>query len=280
MSQASAAEQALQDGDPLRALQLLIEQVRAKPQDAALRVFLFQLMCVLGQWERALNQLNTALELDATILPMVQTYRAAIACETLRQEVFAGRKAPLLFGEPETWTALLIEALLREGRGEAAAAQKLREQALQLAPATAGQLNGETFVWVADADTRLGPCMEAIVNGKYYWLPFERLSSVTLEPPADLRDVVWMPATLEFPHGGNTVALLPVRYPGAYLAAGSLLSLARATDWLEVAPGCYQGLGQRVLTTDATEIGLMDMRTLVLDVPAFEQTPADNGAPT
>ncbi len=262
MSHASAAEQALKDGDPLQALQKLTEAVRANPQDAKLRVFLFQLMCVLGQWQRALNQLNAALELDASILPMVQTYREAIACEALRKEVFAGRKAPLLFGEPETWTALLIEALLREGRGEAQAGRALREQALQIAPATAGQINGEAFAWIADADTRLGPCLEAIVNGKYYWLPFERLASVTLEAPEDLRDAVWMPANLEFSNGGSTVALLPVRYPGTDLAAGTPLSLARATEWHEVAPGHYQGLGQRLLTTDSTELGLMDLRLL------------------
>ena len=75
MADTRAAEQALKDGDALRALKLLTEQVRAHPQDAKLRVFLFQLLCVTGQWERALNQLNVSLELDAGTLPMVQTYR-------------------------------------------------------------------------------------------------------------------------------------------------------------------------------------------------------------
>src|SRR5487761_1998865 len=118
MSNPAAAEQALKEGDVARTMKLLTEQVRAHPQDAKLRVFLFQLLCVLGQWDRALNQLNVALELDAKMLPMVQTYREAIACEALRKQVFDGHKAPMLFGEPETWIALLIEALLREGRGE------------------------------------------------------------------------------------------------------------------------------------------------------------------
>lgn len=262
MSNVTDAEQALKSGRPLEALRLLTDCIRRQPQDAKLRVFLFQLLCVLGQWARAQNQLNAALELDASMLPMVQTYREAIACEALRQAVFSGRKAPLLFGEPETWTALLIESLLREGQGDPGAGQALREQALEVAPATAGQINGEPFAWVADADTRLGPCLEAIVNGKYYWLPFNRLSSVSVEPPADLRDAVWMPATLAFVNGGSTVALLPTRYPGTDLGAGSLLSLARATEWHESTPGCFQGLGQRLLVTDACELGLMDLRQL------------------
>ena len=46
-----------------------------------LRVFLFQLLCVLGQWERALTQLNVAAELDAQALAMAQMYREALQCE-------------------------------------------------------------------------------------------------------------------------------------------------------------------------------------------------------
>ena len=234
MSNASAAEQALKEGDTPRALKLLTEQVRAKPQDAKLRVFMFQLLCVLGQWERALNQLSVAAELDANALAMLQTYREAIACETLRLQVFAGQKAPMLFGEPETWTALLIEALLREGRGEPDVARQLREQALEQAPASAGSLNGQPFAWIADADTRLGPMLEAVINGRYYWLPFNRLAQIDVEAPEDLRDAVWMPANFRFANGGEVVGLIPTRYPDTELATGDALALAEMTHIFSV----------------------------------------------
>lgn len=265
MSNASAAEQALKEGDTPRALKLLTEQVRAKPQDAKLRVFMFQLLCVLGQWERALNQLSVAAELDANALAMLQTYREAIACETLRLQVFAGQKAPMLFGEPETWTALLIEALLREGRGEPDVARQLREQALEQAPASAGSLNGQPFAWIADADTRLGPMLEAVINGRYYWLPFNRLAQIDVEAPEDLRDAVWMPANFRFANGGEVVGLIPTRYPDTELATGDALALARRTEWRESAPGVFTGLGQRLIATDTAEVALMDLRSVVID---------------
>ena len=41
--------------------------------------FLFQLLAVQGQWDRALTQLNMAGEMDAAHLAMVQTYREAFA---------------------------------------------------------------------------------------------------------------------------------------------------------------------------------------------------------
>jgi type VI secretion system protein ImpE len=268
MADTSAAQQALKEGDTPRALKLLTEQVRSQPQNAKLRVFMFQLLCVLGQWDRALNQLNVSLELDAGTLPMVQTYREAIACETLRMQVFAGQKVPMLFGEPETWVALLIEALLREGRNEPQAAQSLREQALEQAPPTAGSVDGQAFSWIADADVRLGPTLEAIINGRYYWLPWNRLSQVTIDPPEDLRDAVWMPANFEFTNGGQVVGLIPTRYPDTALAAGDALALARRTEWTERADGVFIGQGQRLITTDQAEFGIMDVRSVVLQPAA------------
>ena len=50
---------------------------------------------------------------------------------------------------------------------------------------------------------RLGPVCEAIINGRYYWVPFDRLSRIDLEAPVDLRDVVWMPAHFQFANGGE-----------------------------------------------------------------------------
>jgi len=49
MSVAAAAELSLRNGDVAAALAQLQDEVRAKPADAALRVFLFQLLCVRGE---------------------------------------------------------------------------------------------------------------------------------------------------------------------------------------------------------------------------------------
>ena len=261
MVHAEAAEQALREGNPQKALTLLQDKIRAAPADAKLRVFLFQLLCVLGQWERALNQLTVAGELDATTLAMVQTYREAIQCERLREQVFMGKRAPLLFGEPEAWVASLIEALLREGQGETDAAQILRDQAFELAPGSSGEIDGKAFEWLADADMRIGPVLEAVINGKYYWVPFNRLAKIDIEAPTDLRDSVWMAAHLEFSNGGEVVALIPTRYAGTDLSQ-PMLAMSRQTQWSESRPGFFCGLGQRLFTTDSGDLGLMDVRSI------------------
>ncbi|WP_399679095.1 type VI secretion system accessory protein TagJ [Xenophilus sp.] len=258
----------LRSADPAGALKALSEEIRAKPGDSRLRVFMAQLLCVLGQWERALNQLSVAAELDALAVPMKQVYGEAIRCEGLRAEVFAGKRTPMVFGQPDQWLALLIESLLRRGAGDAQAAEQLRARAFDEAPAVAGRIDDTAFEWLADADMRLGPVLEAYINGRYYWVPFARLAQVKIEPPEDLRDAVWMPAHLLFENGGEALALIPTRYEGTEASGDGALQLARRTEWREMAPEVWCGLGQRLLSSDAGEHALMDVRQIDFDHPA------------
>ena len=281
MNPVDAAEQALRTGDLALALKSLQDGVRAQPANAKLRVFLFQLLCVDAQWQRAATQLNVCGEMDASTLPMVSTYREALQCEAVREAVFNGQTTPMVFGQPQAWVALLVEALVADARGDTASATRMREQALADAPSTAGTLNGQPFEWVADADSRLGPVLEVIVNGRYGWVPFSSLAKVEFEEPTDLRDLVWLPASLSFPNGGGTVALIPTRYPQMPSGADSMLRLSRRTDWELMSEGQYRGLGQRLLTTDQAELGLLEVRELILQSAAQssgDDVPAQSAA--
>ncbi len=261
---ASAAEDALKNGDVEGALARLQEQVRRSPADAGLRIFLFQLLSVLGQWGRALNQLNIAGDLDAGALAMVQTYREALQAEAFRAAVFGGRRAPLVLGQPAEWLALLIEALRLQAEGDATRAQAARDRAFDLAPATPGRLDGTAFDWIADADQRLGPVLEVVLTGGYYWVPFDRIARIAVTPPEDLRDLVWLPVQLMWTNGGEAVGLIPARYPGSQDAADPRIRLGRQTVWAEDG-GVPTGLGQRILATDAQETALLDIREIALD---------------
>jgi type VI secretion system protein ImpE len=260
------ARELLRGGDIDSALQALQAQIRSEPASAELRVFLIQLLCVNGDWDRAMTQLAVAGDIDAGTLGMVQVYREAVRLEALRSAVFAGRTTPLIFGDPERWVALLLEALKLTAQGEHAKGQSLREEAFDAAPATRGRINGAPFEWIADADLRLGPMLEAIVNGRYYWIPFNRIAEIRIEEPEDLRDLVWMPAELKWSNGGDAVALLPTRYPGSEASADTAIRLARRTEWQEHGDGLYFGLGQRMLATDVDEYPLMEVRDINLIV--------------
>lgn len=267
-----AVTDVLRNGTLLQALEQLQQQVRKQPADPKHRIFLFQIYCVLGDWQKALNQLNVLRELDAETLPMAQTYQEAIQCEALRRQVFAGERTPLFFGDPETWLALMLEALKLTAQNEHDKAGDLRIQALDQAPTTSGHLDDKAFSWLMDADLRLGPILEAIFNGRYYWIPLHRIRVIELEPPTDLRDLVWLPASFTWANGGQTMGLIPVRYPGSEQSTDDLIRMARKTDWQTLSDTTQLGLGQRLLATDVEDYALLDIRRIELDAPVTEST--------
>lgn len=259
------ALQSLQSGNLKEALAQVKERVRNDPANTKERIFLFQLFIVLGDWEKAQVQLNVIGELDDAALPMVQTYREALKCEQLRSEIFSGKQSPLIFGDPEQWIAEIVEATKLLAGKHFDQSKQLRESAFEAAPTTSGTIDGKAFSWIADADSRFGPILEAIINGRYYWVPFNRVARIQIEEPCDLRDAVWMPSYFTWANGGECVALIPTRYPGAETSDDIQTKLAKKTTWLEESGELYLGQGQRLLATDVGEFPLMDIRDITLD---------------
>lgn len=259
------AQQLLRQGDLDGALAAVKEQIRAEPAASRHRTFLFQMMSVQGDWKRALTQLNVTGDLDSAAIPMVQMYREALACEALREQVFAGQRSPLVFGDPENWIAMALEANRLVAAGQYAEAASLRGEAYEAAPAVPGQVNGEAFEWIADADSRIGPFLEAIVNGHYYWIPMHRISEVVIDAPEDLRDIVWTPCHFTWANGGQSVGLIPTRYPDSQHSEDPSIMLARRTEWLEKPEDTYLGLGQRTFATNENDYPLLEVRELKFD---------------
>jgi len=255
----------LQSGDLEKALATLKEDIRNHPEKGELRIFLFQLFSVMGQWEKALTQLNTAAEMDADALLMAQLYRPALNCEVFRDAVFQGTRTPLSFGEPLAWMARLIQIPGLLAAGKSKAASELRDQAFDAAPAVSGQIDGQAFTWIADADERLGPVLEAIIHGKYYWIPFQRIQAIHIDKPIHLRDVVWVTATFTWTNEGQTTGLIPGRYPGSEKEEDNGFRLGRKTAWRDTGDNLFVGLGQRMLATDQREYSLLDIREVVFD---------------
>ena len=114
-----------------------------------------------------------------------------------------------------------------------------------------------------DADPRLGPTAEAIVEGKYVWVPYDRIRAITFDPPQDLRDQVWMPARFTWANDGTAVGFIPTRYPGTTGGQDPALLLARRTEFMESEHWSLP-VGQRMLVTESAETALMDIRRLDL----------------
>jgi type VI secretion system protein ImpE len=266
------AEEYIRAGQVSEALDALQQSVRKNPADAKLRVFLFQLQSVLGDWTRALTQLNVLSDMDLDSAMLSQIFSQVLNLEALRADVFAGKRSPLIFGEPPAWIGKLLQASQLVAQGNYAASNELREQAYEEAPSVPGKVNGEAFEWIADADSRLGPVLEAYLEGKYYWIPFSRIRTIVIEAPKDLRDLVWITAQFVWANGGEASGFIPTRYPGTEKSTDSTLKLSRKTEWQQPADGVYLGLGQRVFATDQADFSLLDIRKI--EFTQNEEAPA------
>jgi type VI secretion system protein ImpE len=257
------ADELLRAGDLDGARAALVETVKRAPNDQQGRMFLFQLMCVSGEWDKAAIQLRALAQVSAEAQMLAMAYGQAIEAEKLRAQVFAGTAQPALLVSSSAWAGDLVGALAALAQGRVADAEALRDQAFDAAPETPGELDGVAFDWVADGDSRFGPALEAIIAGQWGIVPFDAIERITSEGPRDLRDIVWYPVQLAFKSGQSVAALLPARYPGSETSADNAIRLARATDWVDQ-PWGQAGVGQHEWSlSDGSDVGLLSLRKLV-----------------
>lgn len=267
------AQEFIRAGDLDSALLSLREAIKNDPSDYKLRIFLFQLLSVNGSWDKALTQLNLVGDIGPDCKLLAQIFLPVIQCEALRAEVFAGKRSPLIFGEPQEWIGWLVHANSLLASGNLPEARELVSKALEAAPAISGSINEHDFEWLADADSRLGPVLEAVIDGKYYWVPFNRISKIHITSPTDLRDLVWIAAAFTWTNGGESSGLIPVRYAGSEQSPDSAIRLARRTDWQEVGEDFFTGLGQRLFSTDQGDYPLLETLVIKFNQPEVTVTP-------
>ena len=253
----------LRAGDLDGARTALVETVKANPSDPQARMFLFQLLALAGDWEKARNHLNALARLSPEAQMLSVVYNQALNAELERAEVFAGRaKASILRGD---WATGLADAIQHYALGDSEAGDAARDEALDNAPDTPGEFDGERFEWIADADSRFGPTFEAIIHGRYGLVAFSEVERIESEGPKDLRDMVWYPVQIAFREGQSVAAMLPARYPGSEAADEAAERLGRSTGWKPGSAG-EVGCGQHLLTlSNGEERGLLSLRTLVFD---------------
>ena len=257
------ADQLYRGGDLEGARAALVESVRTNPADPQARMFLFQLLAVAGEWDRARTHLEALARLSPEAQMLATVYSQAIKSEAQRTEIFAGReRMPIIRG---AWAEPLADAIMHFANGRTAKGQTARDEALDNAPDTPGELDGTRFDWLADADARFGPTFEAILHGRYGLIAFSEVERLVTEGPKDLRDTVWLPVEIFFREGQSIAALLPARYPDSEKSEDLSCRMARATAWQSDGANAV-GSGQHLLAlSGGDDVGLLSVRSLLFD---------------
>lgn len=228
----------LREGRLSEAILALNQEVRRDPLDVKLRTFLFELLCFAGDFDRAEKQIEVI---------SGGGQNAAVGALLYKSAIYASREREVFFesGTYRNQTAEPVEV--------------------------SGTLNGVEFQRLCDADPRIGPRIEVMVAGRYMWVPFCHISSIEVQAPRRLRDLMWATATVKTSRAFEGIdlgeALMPVLSPAAWRDANDAVRLGRLTEWVEDDAGLHLPVGQKLLQTDTGEVPFLDVRKIEFHTP-------------
>ncbi len=247
------------------AIDQLIQNVKANPRDLKSRMFLFELLCFAGDFQRAERQLDAVAQTsgDVKVEMGAHLYRSVLQGELARLAFFTGaNRLPKFLSEPPGYAAFHIEAVTKLRENEFEGLEKLLDESASSRKSLRGHNDGNPFEDFRDGDDLLGPFLEVFFQSDYLWLPFEQIKRVEIQPPRTLRDLLWIPAMVELHDKPLGEVFVPVQYYGSSRHPDDLVKLGRMTDWKTVGEGTLLGAGQRTFIADETECPLLEIRKI------------------
>jgi len=270
------AKELFDAGDLTGAIAKIGDELKNDPTDTQRRTFLFEMLVLAGDLERAGKQLDVISRGGPEAEVAVQQYRGALQCEKLRRLCFTEGLRPGLPKNIPAYTDMHLDALAHIRQNRIDEARSLLEQAAGLRPEVNCAINGEMFDDIRDADDLVAPFLEVFTLNNYSWIPWEMVATVTIAPPKHLRDLIWTPASIELTIGSLGQVLLPALYAQSYLHADNQVKLGRVTEWRGDIEGLALASGQRLLATGERDWPLLEIREIQCEVP--ESINVDTGS--
>jgi type VI secretion system protein ImpE len=241
------------------AIEAQVQEVKANPLDPSRRLFLFELLAFSGDLDRARRQAEAIRYDDVDLEHALMGYRKLLDAEQARRDLFSRGLAPGFFGEPSEHLRLRLEAVNRIREKAPAEAAELLTRAAEATPAVRGQLNGQAFETLRDADDLFGGILEVMAQGRYFWAGLEQLRLVAMNPPRFPRDLLFIPARLELENEAGDV-FIPALYPGSHEETDDQVRMGRMTDWKNLDGGLVLGVGLHTYLRDDDAISLLEWR--------------------
>jgi type VI secretion system protein ImpE len=219
-------------GKVSEAIAVLGTWLRDNPADVTQRTFLFELLCVAGQYDRAEKQLSVLSQGSKEAQLGATMYYAALHAERERNDLFRNQTFP----------------------------------ASQASDQLTGTLNGKPFTSFRDADPDVGARLEVYAAGAYLWIPFCHIYSISMTPPKHLRDTLWPTAIVQtgpsFKGTELGQVIIPAVYPFSWKDSDEAVWLGRETVWGADETGKEYPIGQKLFLVDGEEFPLLEIRTL------------------
>lgn len=251
--------EAFADGRLAEAVALQEEAVAARPDDAAARLFLVELLAFAGRLADARSHLAATRSDDPAWPASARSFRRLFRAE--RQRSVTVRRPDILpLPVPaHAITRWYTVRCLRDARPDRAVFCADKSDAT--CPEIEGFLDGQEFDGLRDADDRFASVLEAFVGGRWVWYPWEALRRVKLELPRYALDRLYRPAEVRLRDGSEHRVHLPLVYPGSHAADGAFAA-GLETDRVCPDDGPIRCVGGKLLLAGDAEVPLAECRML------------------
>jgi type VI secretion system protein ImpE len=235
--------------------------VAERPGEVSPRVVLIELLLFTGRLDDVRSHLAIISSDDPAWPATARTFRQLIRAERLRSHRV---RRPLILPEPPAAHAKARWLAIRNLRdGDPTRAVRWIDKADERSPALRGFLDGREFAELRDADDRFASVLEAFVDGRYVWFPWEAVSRVKLEPAKFALDRFARYASVRLRDGVEFQAYLPLLYPGSHEEEGEF-AVGLETDHICPDGGPVRCIGGKELIVDDVEIPLGDVTMIEL----------------
>ena len=256
------AKAQLDAGNLSGAVEAALNVVKAKPTDVSARIFLFELACFAGDWERADKQLDVVGHQENNAMIGSLIYRQTLQAERNRLGLFSDGQKPEFIMSPPDYVIGLLAANNRLREGNLAEAREILDQVEEQRPAFACKINGEAATDFRDYNDLTACVFEVIVKDTYVWLPIEQVEKIEFIAPKSLRDLFWIQAKVETTNGTNGEMFFPALYANSFKSDNDQIRLGRMTDWRDAGNEIFVGEGMRMFWFDGKDKPILEINEI------------------
>ncbi len=244
------------------AVQAALNAVKAKPTDVNARIFLFELSCYTGDWQRGDRQLDTIGIQDVNAMIGTLIYRQCIVAEEKRAKFFSESLKPEFLSDPPDHVYGLLTANNRLREGNLDEARKTLDIVEEQRPAIPCTVNGAAKEDFRDYNDSTSCILEVFIKDSYVWVPFEQMEKLEIFPPKSLRDLFWLQGKIETSSGTNGEVILPALYSGSFKHSNDQVRLGRMTDWRDTGGEIFIGEGIKLFWMDGEDKPILDIQVI------------------
>lgn len=252
----------LDEGNLNGAVEAALASVKANPTDIPARIFLFELSCFSGDWERAARQLDVIGHQSTNAMIGSKIYSDNFEAERARMNLFAHSSVPETLMPTPDYVKDLLRAVDLVRQGKTGEAKLVLDEVDETRPAFPCRVNGEEFEDLRDFNDLTMCVFEAIVKGSYVWLPMEQIVSINFLERKSLRDIYWMQAEVELTNGTNGEMFLPSLYVNSWKSENDRIRLGREVDWRDAGGDIYVGEGVRLYSMGGNTKTILDIEKI------------------